>query len=142
VRKVYKDSELKKRAKTLITPTKIYVKEIAALRAALKKAGYDALGMAHITGEGIPGNAPRFLPKGCAAKIDASTWRLPRVMAELQRDGKISSADMWDAFNMGIGMVVCVRREAVRSALKANPKIKLIGEVVRGKNEVILENAQ
>ena len=142
VRKVYKDSELRKRAKRLIAPTKIYVREIAALRAALKKAGYDALGMAHITGEGIPGNVPRFLPKNCAAKINAGSWRIPQVMLDLQRDGKVSSADMWATFNMGLGMVVCVRKEAVRAALRANPQIRVIGEVVRGKNNIMLENAE
>ncbi len=131
--------ELKKYAKQLLTPTKIYVKEIKTLREALKKKKFDILGMAHITGSGLPGNVPRFLPKNVDAYLDTSKWERPEIIKILQKKGKVSDKEMYDTFNMGLGMVICVKPAAVETAKKALPQLKEIGYIVKGKQTVILE---
>ncbi|MCL1788474.1 MAG: AIR synthase-related protein, partial [Defluviitaleaceae bacterium] len=87
----------------LLTPTKIYVKPIFH---AMKHATIK--GMAHITGGGFIENIPRMLPKGLAAHINQGTWEVPEVFAFLQDHGKLNRDEMYNIFNMGIGMVVAV----------------------------------
>jgi phosphoribosylformylglycinamidine cyclo-ligase len=67
------------------------------------------------------------------------SWKVPGIMRELQRLGAIPEADMWDSFNMGIGMIAVVRREAVKTALKTLKGSVMIGEVVKGRNEVVIK---
>lgn len=139
IRKVLEDKKLlKKYAARLLTPTKIYVKDVNKLRAALRKEKQEVLALAHITGAGIPGNLPRVLPKNVNAVLNTSSWKVPGIMRELQRLGDIPEADMWDSFNMGLGMIMVVRREAVKTALKTIKGSMLIGEITKGHNEVIL----
>lgn len=88
-------------------------------------------GLAHITGGGLIDNLPRILPKNCDALIDAKSWRVPPIFQILQQNGNIDPAEMYQVFNMGIGMVVVVApRDAakVMSMLKA----KRIGRIERG----------
>jgi phosphoribosylformylglycinamidine cyclo-ligase len=130
--------ELKKYAKHLIIPTRIYVKEILKLKEGLAKQNKEILGMAHITGSGLPGNVPRFLPKNVSAKLNTSTWKIPQIMQILQKKDKVSDKEMYDTFNMGLGMVICVKRDAVASAKKILPELIEVGEVVKGNQAVIL----
>ncbi len=140
IRKVLEDRRLlKKYAARLLTPTRIYVKDVNRLRAALKKRGHDVLALAHITGAGIPGNLPRVLPKALGAVVLKDSWKVPPIMREIQELGNIPEADMWDSFNMGIGMIAVMRPAAVKTALKTLKGAVLIGEVVKGKNEVVLK---
>lgn len=140
IRKVLDDKKLlKKYAARLLTPTRIYVKDVNKLRAALKKKGQDVVGLAHITGAGIPGNLPRVLPKHLGAVVYKDSWKVHGIMRELQRLGSIPEADMWDSFNMGIGMIAVVRKEAVKTALKTLKGSVLMGEVVKGRNEVVIK---
>ena len=140
IRKVLDDKKLlKKYAPRLLTPTKIYVKDVNKLRAALKKRGQDVNALAHITGSGIPGNLPRVLPKHLGAVVRTDAWAVPSIMRELQAIGKIPEPDMWDSFNMGLGMIAVLRPAAVQTALKTLKGSVVIGEVVKGKNEVILK---
>ena len=140
IRKILDDKKLLgKYAARLLTPTKIYVKDVNKLRAALRKKKYDVLALAHITGSGIPGNLPRVLPKNMGAVVHKDSWKVPGIMREIQRLGHISEAEMWDSFNMGLGMIAVVRKEAVETALKALKGSVVIGEVVKGKNEVVLQ---
>ena len=129
---------LKKYAARLLTPTRIYVKDINKLRAALKKQKHDVLALAHITGSGIPGNLPRVLPKHLGAVVHTNTWKVPPLMREIQKLGNIPEPDMWDSFNMGLGMIAAVRPAALKTALKTLKGSRLIGEVVKGRNEVVL----
>jgi len=129
---------LKKYAARLLTPTRIYVKDINKLRAALRKNKQDVLALAHITGSGIPGNLPRVLPKHLGAVVHKDSWKVPPLMREIQRLGNIPEADMWDSFNMGLGMIAVVRPAAVKTALKTIKGSRLIGEIVKGKHEVEL----
>ncbi len=139
IRKVLEDSKtLKKHAAKLLTPTKIYVKDINKLRQTLRKHGQDILALAHITGSGIPGNLPRVLPRNTAAVVNTASWTVPPIMREIQRLGAIPEAEMWDSFNMGIGMIAVVKKEAVKTTLKTLKDARVIGEVIKGNNEVHL----
>jgi phosphoribosylformylglycinamidine cyclo-ligase len=89
--------------KTLLKPTRIYVKPLLEL---LKTVPVHA--MAHITGGGITENLPRVLPKDLDATINLSTWQLPEIFAWLQQQGNVDLADMLVTFNCGVGMIVCV----------------------------------
>jgi phosphoribosylformylglycinamidine cyclo-ligase len=88
-------------------------------------------GLAHITGGGLIDNLPRILPKNCDAMIETKSWRVPRIFKILQRNGDVDLAEMYQVFNMGIGMVAVVaEHDAPRamSILKAKP----IGRIERG----------
>ncbi|MFA6433817.1 MAG: phosphoribosylformylglycinamidine cyclo-ligase [Elusimicrobiales bacterium] len=142
VRAALKDRGLlKKYARELLVPTRIYVKDIKKLRAALKKEGRDILGLAHITGSGISGNLERILPKNADAVVNSKNWEVPRLMRTVQKAGSIPEREMWEAFNMGIGMIAVVRKEAVRTALKNLEDAVVIGVITSGKGKVRLEGA-
>ena len=94
-------------------------------------------GLAHITGGGLIDNLPRVLPKNCDAVIETKCWRVPRIFQILQRNGDVDPEEMYQVFNMGIGMVAIVSaRDAakVMSMLKA----KQIGRIERGSGETQL----
>ena len=121
---------------TLLTPTKIYVKAILALLAAAQVKG-----VAHITGGGFYENIPRMLPVGLSAKIDEASLRTPPIFEVLLRTGSIEKRDMFNTFNMGVGMAVVVAPEDVDRALDClrvnGEEAYAMGEVVRGENGVV-----
>lgn len=123
----------------LLTPTRIYVKSILSLLRSPSLAG-AIKGMAHITGGGITGNLPRVLPAGCGALIHRSSWEVPPIFGFLQHKGGIAEAEMYRAFNMGLGMILVVSRGEVKKvlakALRLGERAFLIGETVRGPREV------
>jgi len=95
-------------------------------------------GLAHITGGGLIDNLPRILPKSCDAVIDTKSWRVPPIFQILQRNGDVDPAEMYQVFNMGIGMVAIVSEDdapRTMSILKA----KRIGrtELGRGKTKLV-----
>jgi phosphoribosylformylglycinamidine cyclo-ligase len=95
-------------------------------------------GLAHITGGGLVDNLPRIMPKTCDAVIETKTWRLPRIFQILQQNENIGLGEMYQVFNMGIGMVAVVsERDAKRatSILKA----KRIGRIEHGKGKTRLK---
>ena len=116
---------------TLLTPTEIYVKPVLAL---LKEV--TVRGISHITGGGFYENVPRSIPKGLGVVIDRGAVRVPPIFGLIQKRGNISEHDMFNTFNMGVGMSVVVAREdAVRAidVLKANGvDAYIIGKIVRG----------
>src|SRR2546423_5421363 len=94
-------------------------------------------GLAHITGGGLTDNLPRVLPKNCDAVIETKSWRVPRIFKILQDRGRIDRNEMFQVFNMGIGMVAIVsKRDAkrARSILRA----KRIGRIERGSGKTRL----
>ncbi|MDR1123126.1 MAG: phosphoribosylformylglycinamidine cyclo-ligase, partial [Elusimicrobiota bacterium] len=131
--------ELKKYAKQLITPTRIYVKDILKLKEGLAKQKKEILGMAHITGSGLPGNVPRFLPKGVDAVLNTSAWKVPAIMKTLQKKGRVGDKEMFDTFNMGLGMVICVKKDVVAAAKKILPELLEVGHIAKGGQKVILK---
>src|SRR6476660_5998858 len=88
-------------------------------------------GLAHITGGGLVDNLPRILPSNCNAVIETKSWRAPRIFQVLEENGKIDPQEMYQVFNMGIGMVVVVsERDAERAVLML--KAKRIGRIAQG----------
>jgi phosphoribosylformylglycinamidine cyclo-ligase len=98
-------------ADSLMAPTRIYVKPLLKLLAAL-----PVKGLAHITGGGLVGNVPRMLPAGTRAVIRKSAWPRPELFKRLQQNGGVAEEEMFRVFNCGIGMVVVVPREKVQMA--------------------------
>ncbi|MBR2970858.1 MAG: phosphoribosylformylglycinamidine cyclo-ligase [Clostridia bacterium] len=123
-------------ADVILVPTRIYVKQALSLI-----ENCDVLGMAHITGGGFIENIPRILPEGLAAKIDRSSYELPRLFKVLQHRAEISDEKMYNTFNMGVGLVICVAKEEEEKAIAHLKSIGedpiRLGEVVEG-NGVIL----
>ncbi len=122
---------------TLLTPTKIYVKPMLAL--------FDEVqvkAVSHITGGGFYENIPRSLPEGYSAKIEKSKIRILPIFDLLARTGNIPERDMFNTYNMGVGMSVVVAKEDAEKALsvlQANGEdAYIIGEVVKGDEGVIL----
>ena len=111
----------------LLEPTRIYARTVLALRAALRAAGGDVRGIAHITGGGLPGNVPRALPAGLAARIDPATWPMPSVMHLFGALGGIDDAEIRATFNGGIGMIVIVARDQVELTLETITGAVVIG---------------
>ena len=98
----------------LLTPTKIYVDAIRALR---EKAKVKAI--CHITGGGFYENIPRMLPEYTNAKIEKGTWPVPSIFSLIQKEGGVSEYGMYNTYNMGIGMMVVVDQADVPAALEA-----------------------
>jgi len=120
----------------LMAPTRIYVKPVLALAAAL-----DVHGIAHITGGGLTDNIPRVLPAGLGVRLDARAWNRAPVWDWIQSSGRISDTEMHRTFNCGIGMAVVVSGTDADAALArltaAGERARLIGEVVAGAGVVI-----
>jgi len=118
----------------LLTPTRIYAKDLLAIRASLAAEGHEVRGMAHITGGGLPGNVPRALPEQLGARLDPSTWPVPSVMRVMGALGGIEDAELRATFNAGLGMVVVVPAEAaartVELATARGVPAWVVGEVV------------
>ena len=95
-------------------------------------------GLAHITGGGLIDNLPRTLPRNCDAIIETKSWRMPRLFQILQENGNIDLQEMYQVFNMGIGMVAVVsERDARRATLIL--KAKRIGQITHGNGRVRLK---
>ncbi len=102
----------------------------------------DVRGMAHITGGGIPGNLVRVLPEGIRAEVRVGSWPLPRLFGFLSEAGKVPPAEAYEVWNMGIGLLLVVRRkdaEAIERALAASGhRAYRVGETAAGTREVVL----
>src|SRR5438128_625839 len=88
-------------------------------------------GLAHITGGGLIDNLPRILPKNCDAVIETRNWRVPCIFQILQRNGKVDPVEMYQVFNMGIGMVAIVSERDAKRAM-STLRAKRIGRIERG----------
>ncbi len=122
---------------TLLTPTKIYVKPMLALFEQI-----TVKGVSHITGGGFYENIPRSIPKGLGAKIEKKNVRILPIFNLLQKVGNIPERDMYNTYNMGVGMSVVVAKEDADKAieiLKANGEdAYYLGEIVKSEEGVIL----
>jgi phosphoribosylformylglycinamidine cyclo-ligase len=95
-------------------------------------------GLAHITGGGLIDNLPRILPANCDAVIETKSWRVPRIFQILQKNGNVDAQEMYQVFNMGIGMVAIVA-ERNASGTKSILKAKRIGRIEAGSGRVRLK---
>lgn len=122
----------------LLTPTRIYVKPVLDLISKI-----NVKGISHITGGGFYENIPRMLPDGISAKIRKDSWKVLPIFDLIQKEGNISEHDMYNTFNMGIGMAITVDKADADKAveiLKANgEKASVIGETVTSDEGVIFE---
>ncbi len=122
---------------TLLTPTKIYVKSVLALLEKVKVKG-----ISHITGGGFYENIPRSIPEGLGAKIDKSSVKILPIFDLIAKTGNISERDMFNTFNMGVGMSIVVPKEDVDTALSIlrenGEDAYVIGEIVKSDEKVIL----
>jgi phosphoribosylformylglycinamidine cyclo-ligase len=137
VRRVFPRSEWGKRPE-LLTPTRLFVRPVLPVLAALNKGGRFAIkGLVHVTGGGFTDNIPRVLPAGTAAQIERGTWTIPDLFLEIQQRAKASEAEMFRTFNMGIGLIAVVSPNAVNAVRKKWRDAKVIGEIVKGNRDVI-----
>jgi phosphoribosylformylglycinamidine cyclo-ligase len=95
-------------------------------------------GAAHITGGGLIDNLPRILPSACDALVDTSLWKVPAIFQLIQRGGDISREEMYQVFNMGIGMVLVVSKSHASEVL-SQTKGKVIGQITAGSGKVLLD---
>ena len=122
---------------TLLTPTKIYVKPMLAL---FEKVSVK--GVSHITGGGFYENIPRSIPDGLCAKIEKAAVKTPPIFALIQKAGGIPERDMFNTFNMGVGMSVVVSKEDADAALAVlrgqGEDAYVLGEITEGTDKVVL----
>ncbi len=137
VRKVFKKSERKKWASTLLRPTRLYVKPVLRVIQALNRNGnWGVRGAVHVTGGGFPDNIPRVLPAHLEAHIDPLSWRTPLIFQEIQKRARLSDDEMFRTFNMGVGMILVLAPGAVQRARRLLPDSFVIGRVAKGKSGV------
>jgi phosphoribosylformylglycinamidine cyclo-ligase len=120
-------------ADVLLAPTRVYARALLAIRAVVRAAGegLDVHGIAHVTGGGLPGNVPRIVPDGLAARLEPGRWALPSVMRLMGAIGGIGEPELRATFNGGLGMVLAVPPgAAVEAALAAMAQHGLTGVVV------------
>ena len=120
----------------LLTPTKIYVHSILEL---IKKV--NVKGIAHITGGGFIENIPRIFPEGVGCRIDTKSYEVPAIFRVMQKKAKLSKQEMYNTFNMGIGMVVCVKKSDVEATIaqleSTGEECVILGKTVKGSGVIL-----
>jgi len=123
----------------LLKPTHIYVRAIKCLR----ERGVTVKAVSHITGGGLYENVPRMMKPGLTARIDTSAFPIPPIFELIAKKGSIPARDMFNTFNMGIGLVIAIPREEIGHAKNvlalAGEKAYVIGSVIKGEEGVVLE---
>ena len=123
---------------TLLTPTKIYVKALRAIR----EAGVEIKACSHITGGGFYENIPRMLKEGTHAVIDRNSFTVPPIFKMLATEGNVSEESMYNTYNMGVGMVTAVDKEdvdkTVQAIREAGETPYVLGEIRYGERGISL----
>ena len=148
VRKIVADNGLKLNEKyeetgeqtlgeMLLTPTKIYIKQMHKVFAEV-----DVHGLAHITGGGFDENIPRILKEGQGVEVQEGSWEILPVFRMLEKYGKVPHREMFNIFNMGIGMVVAVEEKDAAKVIEilteCGERASVIGRVVEGEGVKML----
>ena len=121
----------------LLTPTKIYVKPVLAAASAvtIKSAS-------HITGGGFYENIPRSIPEGLCAAIDKSALKTPALFGLIQKEGRIPERDMFNTYNMGVGMTLVVDKSEADKALEVlrayGQEAYVLGEIRSGEDKITI----
>ena len=139
-RKVFKPQEIKgKLGAELLRPTRIYTKTVLSL---IRRVRVKA--MAHITGGGFYDNIPRVVPDGLQVRVRKGSWRVPPIFSLIQERGRIKDREMYRTFNMGVGLAAVVGKgeadAALRHLARLGQKAWVIGDIVRGSHDVVLES--
>lgn len=136
VRKVFSQKEIKRYSKTLLKPTRIYVKPTLSL---LRKLPLKGIG--HNTGGAFYSKITKILPRGLAFRIHKQAWRVPKIFGIIQDKAKLPDKEMYATFNMGIGMIAVADARYVGTIIKFFNKRNLnsycIGQVARKRNSKI-----
>jgi len=131
----YREELGKTLGEALIEPTKIYVKPVLKLIEEVQVKG-----ISHITGGGFYENMPRMLNEKVALNIDKNSYEVPAIFKLIQKEGNIPERDMYNTFNMGIGMAIIVSKKDLEKSLQilkeAGETAYIIGEVVKGNKEI------
>lgn len=122
---------------TLLTPTKIYVKPVLGLLEAV-----EVKGISHITGGGFYENIPRSIPDGLCARIEKKNVRSLPIFDLIAKKGNVSERDMYNTFNMGVGMSIVVAAKDADRAIEvlrgAGEQAYVLGEIVTGDEKIEL----
>lgn len=123
----------------LLAPTRIYVKALKSI----KEAGVTVKACSHITGGGFQENVPRMLPEGKHAVIEKNSYEIPAIFKMMAREGNVAEEMMYNTYNMGIGMMVCVDPADVDKTMEAikaaGDTPYVIGKIVDGEKGVTLQ---
>jgi phosphoribosylformylglycinamidine cyclo-ligase len=118
----------------VLAPTRIYARSILAARAAVRAMGMDIHGIAHITGGGLPANAPRAMPDALAVRLDPALWTMPSVMRLFGALGGMDDEELRATFNGGLGMIVVLPAAAAAAAIDVfetnEIPAAIVGEVI------------
>lgn len=137
VRQVFKEDEWKEWADDLLKPTRLYVRTILPV---LEKVNHGKKwgirGLVHVTGGGFTDNIPRILPDDLQARITMGSWTIPPIFKEIQKRAKISDAEMFRTFNMGIGLILAVEPSAVATVRRFLRDARVIGKIEEGSSGV------
>ncbi len=124
---------------TLLTPTRIYVKQVLSLI----DAGIKLRSVSHITGGGFYENIPRALPENMRAVVDRNSLQIPPIFSLIAQKGGIPERDMFNTFNMGVGMCLTVAKEDALAALdllkQQGEKAYVMGQIMKGEREVVIK---
>jgi phosphoribosylformylglycinamidine cyclo-ligase len=125
VRVLLADGALDCPAEELLTPTRLYVREVLDLL----DAGLEVHAVAHITGGGLPENLPRALPEGLGASVAVGSWPVNASIRAILASGRVGEDDAWDTFNMGIGLCIVAPETALDGITARIPDACVIGRV-------------
>ncbi len=133
----YEETDDQTLGEMLLTPTKIYIKQVHKVLDEI-----DVHGIAHITGGGFDENIPRILKPGQGVEVKEGSWEILPVFRLLEKYGKVPHREMFNIFNMGIGMVLAVNEDdaprAIEILTEAGEKASVIGKVIEGEGVTIL----
>lgn len=136
VRKALSAEEIKKYAKDILRPTRIYVRAVLSLPQGRAK------GIAHVTGGAFYSKVTKILPLGLGAVIDKGSWKVPNIFKIIREKGGISEKEMYSVFNMGIGMVLVVDKKCEKKVLTHLNKFYrsyAIGKIVKNRKKMMLQ---
>ncbi len=132
VRGVFSNLEMKKYARQILAPTRIYVKPVLSVLSAARGKPHGVKGIAHVTGGAFYTKATKIIPSGYRMELNKSAWPVPEIFRRIQKKGNIREKEMYSVFNMGIGMVMVVKKDAVsrcRRVMEKFCKTYVIGTI-------------
>ncbi len=139
VRKIFKKKEIIKYKKELLKPTKIYVKSVLNV---INKFKNSIRGIAHITGGAWYLKATKILPEGLSFYIEKESWEIPEIFKVIEKKGKLDFYELYRTFNMGIGLILVVKKEDSNKVYKYISRFEksyIIGEVKKGAAKIIFK---
>ncbi|MFA6384328.1 MAG: phosphoribosylformylglycinamidine cyclo-ligase [Candidatus Omnitrophota bacterium] len=142
VRSVFSPAEVKRRSPELLKPTRIYVKAVLATLQQFNKKRFAVSGISHITGGAFYDKIGRILPPDIDVVIHKCAWEIPEIFTAIRQKGNIPDMEMYHTLNMGIGMVLIVKRAIASDVIdflgSMKTKAWVIGEAIEGKKRVHL----